>query len=157
MSITTSVIIRAIVQGDGRYSVDELHTDHLGKQYPRSYLADAGLDRSAILSAYAIWLANDLADREFERLIGTLELGFSLSHQTAAQFGARYRERYRTSTALECGYLATWILNHIDAGDFTDTQVRNAFGLTTNQYTTLKAKMTTLRTNYLAVLASAGE
>jgi hypothetical protein len=35
--------------------------------------------------------------------------------------------------------------------------VRNAFGLTAGQYTTLKAKMTTLRDQWLAVQAAQGE
>jgi hypothetical protein len=39
----------------------------------------------------------------------------------------------------------------------TDTQVRNAFGLTAGQWTTLKAKMTTWRTEYLDVQAAVGE
>ena len=80
-----------------------------------------------------------------------------LNHQTATQFAARLRERYRTASREECARIATWILNHIEAGDFTDTQVRNVFGLTVTQYNTLKSKMTTLRTNWLAVQAAAGE
>lgn len=80
-----------------------------------------------------------------------------LNQQTAAQFATRLRARYLASSALECARLAKWILDHIDAGDFTDTQVRNAFGLTTNQYTTLKTKWTNLRTAYNAALAAVGE
>ena len=53
--------------------------------------------------------------------------------------------------------MATWILNRIDAGDFTDTQVRNAFGLTLGQYTTIKTKWTNLRTAYNAMRAAQGE
>ena len=80
-----------------------------------------------------------------------------LNHQTATQFAARLRERYRNASRDECARIATWILNHIEFGDFTDTQVRNAFGLTVTQYNNLKAKLTTLRTNWLAVQAAAGE
>lgn len=81
----------------------------------------------------------------------------NLQHQTAAQFAARLRERFRNSNREEVARLAKWILDHLDAGDFTDAQIRNAFGLTAGQWTTLKAKMTTLRTNYAAVQAAAGE
>ena len=84
-------------------------------------------------------------------------MALNLKYQTAAQFAARLRERYRSASKEECARIATWILNHIEAGDFTDTQVRNAFGLTAGQYTTLKSKWTTLRTNWLAVQAAAGE
>ncbi len=80
-----------------------------------------------------------------------------LNHQTAAQFAARLRERYRNASKVEACRLAKWMLDHIEAGDFTDTQVRNAFGLTAGQYTTIKAKWTTMRTNYEAVQAAAGE
>jgi len=80
-----------------------------------------------------------------------------LNHQTATQFAAKLRERYRNASKEECARIATWILNHIEAGDFTDTEVRNAFSLTVTQWDTLKAKMTTLRTNWLAVQAAEGE
>ena len=84
-------------------------------------------------------------------------MALNLKHQTAAQFAARLRERYRNASKEECARIATWILNRIEAGDFTDTQVRNAFGLTAGQYTTLKSKWTNLRTNLLAVQAAVGE
>ena len=42
----------------------------------------------------------------------------------------RLRLRYLKSSRIECARIAKWILDHIDAGDFTDVQVRNAFGLT---------------------------
>ena len=81
----------------------------------------------------------------------------NLQHQTAVQFAARLRERFRNASREETARLAKWILDHLDAGDFTDTQIRNAFGLTAGQWTTLKAKMAALRTNYAAVQAAAGE
>jgi len=84
-------------------------------------------------------------------------VALNLKHQSATQFAARLRERYRSASKEECARIATWILHHIEAGDFTDTQVRNAFGLTAGQYTTLKSKWTTLRTSWLAVQAAAGE
>ena len=80
-----------------------------------------------------------------------------LRYATAAQLADAFRERYRASSKQECARMATWILNHIDAVDFTDTQVRNAFGLTTGQYTTIKARWTNLRTAYNAMLAAQGE
>jgi hypothetical protein len=158
MSITSSQIVNQVEQVGGRTSVDEVHTDHLGGTHPISYLAAVGANLSANLAAHAVSIADRLADQEYDRLIGTLVTGnFSLQHQTGAQFATRYREDYKTSSQLKCGYLATWILNHIDASDFTDTQVRNAFGLTAGQYTTLKSKWTNLRTNYTALLAATGE
>lgn len=84
-------------------------------------------------------------------------MALNLRYQTATQFATRLRERYRNASREECARIATWILGKIEAGDVTDTQVRNAFGLTVAQYNTLKTKMTNLRANWLAVQAAAGE
>jgi hypothetical protein len=84
-------------------------------------------------------------------------MALNLQHQTPAQFAAYLRERYRNAKRDDVARLAKWILDHLEAGDFTDLQFRTAFGLTSGQWTTLKAKMTTLRTNYEAVQAAAGE
>lgn len=84
-------------------------------------------------------------------------MALNLRYQTATQFAARLRERYRNASREECARIATWLLNHIEAGDFTDLQVRNAFGLTAGQYTTVKAKWTNLRTAFQAVQAATGE
>ena len=84
-------------------------------------------------------------------------MALNLNHQTAAQFAARLRTRYQASSQIECARLAMWVLNHIDNGDFTETQIRNAFGLTTGQWTTLQTKLTNLRVAYNAVLAARGE
>lgn len=84
-------------------------------------------------------------------------MALNLQHQTAAQFAARLRQRYRNANREEAARLAKWILDHLEAGGFTDLQIRNAFGLTAGQWTTLKAKMTTMRTNYEAVQSAAGE
>lgn len=84
-------------------------------------------------------------------------MALRLRYQTAAQFAARLRERYRTATREEAARIATWVLDRIEAGDLTDAQVRNAFGLTTQQYTAMKARMSTLRDAYRAVQQAVGE
>lgn len=84
-------------------------------------------------------------------------MALNLQHQTPAQFAARLRERYRSGSKEECARIAKWIIDHIEAGDFTDAQVRGVFALTAGQWATLKAKMTTLRSNYEAVQAAQGE
>lgn len=80
-----------------------------------------------------------------------------LNHQTKAQFVAHLRVSYMSASKEQLAQLATLILGWIEVGDITDTQVRNAFGLTVNQWNTLKTKMTNLRANYNAVLSSKGE
>jgi plasmid maintenance system antidote protein VapI len=84
-------------------------------------------------------------------------MALNLNHQTAAEFAARLRTRYLNAEKVECARIAKWVLDHIDAGDFTALQVRNAFGLTAGQWTTLQTKLTNLRTAYNAVLAAKGE
>lgn len=83
-------------------------------------------------------------------------MALNLKHQTVAEFAARLRERYRNSSRGDAARIAKWILDHLEAGDFTETQLRNVFGLTAGQWTTLKAKMTNLRAAYEAVQAAQG-
>ncbi len=84
-------------------------------------------------------------------------MALNLVHQTPAQLAARFREAYRAATAERAAKMAWWLIERINAGDFTDAQVRNAFGLTTQQYTALKARMTTLHDQYAAVQNARGE
>ena len=84
-------------------------------------------------------------------------MALTLRYQTPAQFAARLRERYRNASREEACGIAKWILDHLEAGDFTDAQLRNAFGLTVTQWNTLKTKLTNLRTAYEAVMAAKGE
>lgn len=84
-------------------------------------------------------------------------MALNLKHQTAAQLAARFRERFRGASKEEAARMATWLLNRIDEGDFTDAQVRSAFGLTVTQYNNLKTRMGTLRANWQAVQTAQGE
>lgn len=80
-----------------------------------------------------------------------------LKHQTKAELAARIRAAYKDSSRERTAKIATFILNHIDAGDFTETEVRNVFGLSAGQWNTLKTKMENLRTAYFSVDAAGGE
>jgi hypothetical protein len=80
-----------------------------------------------------------------------------LKHQTAAQFIARFREAYRNSDRERCVQLAKFVITRIQAGDLTDTQVRNAFGLTVTQWNALKTKMNTWVTAYNTLQSAVGE
>ena len=84
-------------------------------------------------------------------------MALSLRHQTAAQFAARLRERFRSAEREEAARLATWIIERIAAGDITDAQVRTAFGLSAAQYSALKTRLQTLRDHWAAVRAAKGE
>lgn len=84
-------------------------------------------------------------------------MALNLEHQTATELAARFRARYRDATGHEAARMAYWLIERIVAGDFTDAQVRNAFGLTTQQYNGLKTRMTALHDKWRDVNAAAGE
>ena len=146
----------AHLQKDGRRYVTERHVDHLGVEHLFVYKAAANADYAAIMAARVPRIEEAIAESEFLEAI-EYEGWKGLNHQTEAQFAARFRARYKDASKVECAKMAKWIMDRIDAGNFTETAVRNAFGLTAGQWTTRKAKLTSLRTNYNAVLAAAGE
>ena len=144
------------LQRDGRRGVTERHFDHLGVEHLHVYKAVNGSDYSAAAQARVSRIEAALAESEFLEAIDSPDWK-PLVHQTGAQFAARFRARYKSSSQVETAKLAKWILDQIDAGHFTATQVRNAFGLTAGQWTTLSGKLSTLRAQYNALLAAQGE
>jgi len=80
-----------------------------------------------------------------------------LKHQTAAQFIARFREAYRNADRERLVQLARFILARIAAGDITDAQCRNAFNLTSAQWTNLKTKMQNWVTAHNSIQSAVGE
>jgi hypothetical protein len=80
-----------------------------------------------------------------------------LHHMTLGELAARLREDYRNLSGEQLCKIARFIVRHIQAGDFTETQVRNAFGLTVNQWNALKTKMQALTDAYDTVQAATGE
>ena len=147
MSIIASNIISNVVQGDGRRSIVERHTDHLGKTWDRYYVAAALFDFAAALAAYATRLVIDLRNNEITSNVeavvtnGSLAV-YTLNYSTAAQNFSALRTAYQISTKVEA----------IMIGDFlsslTNAQLQNAFNMTL-------AEVTTLRTNKLTPAANA--
>lgn len=85
-------------------------------------------------------------------------MALTLRHQTAAQFAARLRERFRDAQREECARIAHWIMRRIVVGDVTENQVRNAFGLTVQQWNTLKTnKLEPLRDAWAAIKEAQGK
>jgi hypothetical protein len=84
-------------------------------------------------------------------------MALNLKHLTIAQFVARLREKYRSANADEVGKIASWVLARIAAGDVTDTQLRNAFGMTVTQYNTFKTRLQAHANNWTAVKSATGE
>jgi hypothetical protein len=84
-------------------------------------------------------------------------MALTLKHATLQQLGEAFRERYRNATREECAKLAKWLIARVADGTFTETQVRNFFGLNVTQWNDLKARMQALIAHYDAVLAATGE
>jgi len=156
MAIVTSTHTLGTVQVDGRRYVTEDHVDEFSRHHLAEYLAESGADYVGIRTARAVAIGRWLIDHEIEAAL-QVNATPSLEYATKSDFAPVMREAYRSSTKVGCGYLANWIINRITEGWVTEAQVRTAFGLTAGQWTTLKAKMMTLRDNYLAVQAAAGE
>lgn len=64
-----------------------------------------------------------------------------LKHQTVQEFVSRFREAYRNAERARLVQLARWVLAALAAGDITDAQCRNVFGLNVTQWNNLKTKM----------------
>lgn len=158
MSIVSSISTIGHAQVDGRKYVTETHTDHLGNVYQIEFgpVTVANVDLAALRAARAATLVTQLADQEFkDRLTRVAALG--LQHQTASEFATRLRELYRGLSQDNASRLAWWIIEMIVGAFVTDTQVRNAFGMTVGQYTTFKAKMQTLHDDWAVIIAAQGE
>ncbi len=114
------------------------------------------MDRTANAAARAIRLAESLAETEVASALGR-DAAPAIVHQTGAQFLARLRERYRRAEKEQSARIARWIIRRIDAGHVTAAQLRNAFGLTGPEWTTLEGKLRTLAANLDGLEAAAGE
>lgn len=99
----------------------------------------------------------DLAQYEAEQIILEARPFSSLRFQTKLEFADKLRQAFKSSSRERSATIANWILVHLAAGDFTDLQLRNAFGLTAGQWTTLKTKLQALADNYNAVQTAQGE
>jgi hypothetical protein len=80
-----------------------------------------------------------------------------LKHQTVEAFVARVRAAYREGNSERLVAIARFIVARVQAGDITVAQVRNAFGLTSAQWTTLRTKMENLIAADNAVKSATGE
>jgi len=143
-------------QKDDRRYVLEVHSDAQGEFTRLEYLAEQNADFNAIAAARNTDLLTQFANQELVDAIEN-DVMSVLRFQATAEFVQRLREAFRTRNREILCRLARWILNRINAGDLTDTQVRNAFGLTNPQYNTLKTKMTALRDALTSVENAVGE
>lgn len=80
-----------------------------------------------------------------------------LKHQTKEQFIARLREEYRNSEGERTIQLGKFIVAKLGTNDFSDIEMRAAFGLTTAQWNTLKTKLNARVTASNTVRTALGE
>ena len=159
MSITSSVVTVEHAQVDARRWVRETHSDAIGVAQIIDYLgaSDAATTAQGIANARVAGLNESLADAEAREKCSIDANPVPFRWQTAGEFLDRLRAVYRNLSREQLARLATWITKRLDAGDVTATQLRNAFGLTAGQWTTLEAKMRALRAHWEAIDAAAGE
>jgi hypothetical protein len=157
MSIVSSVIAATDTQKDGRKWVSELHTDQVGVQYVRNYLAGALDDLNAALAAYAIILASNINLAEIAANVAAVTANGSLAtislvYSTAAENRAAGRLAYQNATRTDA----------IMIGDFlsslTDGQLQTIFSMTAGQVTTLRSnKLTPAATLAASIRAAVGQ
>jgi len=157
MSITTSQIISQVIQPNGSINVHERHTDHTGKTYDIQYNAPQGSNITAIINARAVIIENKLKENDLYRAIFIEPWDYTLVHATNADLApfvrTLYKESIQDQTAIIGMRLIEWVTNR----RFTETQIRNAFGLTLSRWNTLKAKIQVLIDDFNAIQGAKGE
>lgn len=145
-------------QRDGSRYVGELHTDNTGRTFRFEYLASQAMmaNRDAVMAARATRLNSELPETE-TTLVLEIDQAPTLNHQTGSEFLQRLRQRYRDAEREQAARIARWIINRLDAGHVTVTQLRNAFNLTLSEWNTLEAKLRTLKASLDSVESAKGE
>lgn len=154
--IVNSTFQMGHLQKDGRRYVVERHVDSIGAVHVREYLAGQDADHQAIMDSAAVVISDLLGHAELMTALAS-DGPIVAQQQTLNQLAQRLRAYYQSSQRDECARVAAWIVVRLEAGTLTDTQMRNVFGLTAGQWTTLRAKLVTLRDHHNAVDAARGE
>ncbi len=157
MPIIFSIIVGDTRQADGRRRVEERHVDQAGAEHHVSYLCEAGFNAQTALSSRISQLNESLKETELSGMITDYPWDYVQTESTVAELVAYVRAAYRDGKKDELVPIASRILEWITNGRFNDTQVRNAFGLTAAQWTTLKNKMTALVNARVVIETAAGE
>ena len=155
MAIVSSEIAVQLDLGS-QWFVVEHHTDSVAGVHSWRYTPSKSVDLNAKLAEHATRLAEQLADEEVKRAL-EVDAAPVIVHQTGAQFLLRLRELYRNSRKEICAWIARWIVNRLNAGELTATQMRNVFELTVQQWNTLEAKLRVLKSSIEAVDLAVGE
>lgn len=152
MSIVNSQIIEDRVQRDGRRSIGELHTDHVGGTYYYTYLAEAADNVQARMAARVAEIEAGLAKSECDGMIAAGVLR-AFVHATVATLRQRLRAAYREANAAEVCRLAAFVVSL----GLSDAQYTALFGVSGAQLTTLKTKLSNQAAKYTAIISEAGQ
>ena len=161
MAIVSSSFTVGVVQRDGRRFITEIHTDNTGATHRIEYLGESPDDSAfenpaVIMAARAVTLDQGLKQFEIEQILSDLRRPL-VKYVTKAALLVVWRERFREARREQAAQLAKWILDHLEAGEWTDAQLRALFGLNPAEYTALKLRLDDLRTRWNQVQAAAGE
>jgi hypothetical protein len=144
-----------VVQADGRRYVRETHTLTVGSPFLVDYLAAAGTNYTTVMNGRVAGINEQLAQAEY--MLCVEGNTFTTSQQTATELAARFRAEYLNASRERVCRMAYWLIERINAGSFTDTQARTAFGLATTPWNTLKStRLTPQHDAWAAVIAATG-
>jgi len=154
MALTSSYVVEH-AQSDGRKWVREKHVDAFAREHFLTYLSTDAMDRDAILASHGTNLEENLKQQDFQKCLEFDTV--STEYASNTEIAAYVRERYRNGPPEEVVKIARWIRRRIASGQFTETQVRNVFGLTITQWNNLFAKMAILEDALNTVEGAEGE
>jgi hypothetical protein len=154
VAIVSSSLALDRAQKDGRFWVTETHTDHVGVKYLVNYLASVGIDTSAVLTARATQIGNDLATAETAANIAQITALGSLAsptliYSTAAALRTALRAAYQTATQVCAIMIGDYLAS------LTDAQLQAAFAMTAGQVVVLRAGRLTPAASAAATIRAA--
>lgn len=119
MPIVSSTYEAGATQTDGRVWVHEVHTDQLGVEHTRDWLAEAGADLEAALAEHAAQQGTALHDGEIAaNVLAVKTLGanavLSFEHSTLAESVAAFRAGFAQSTPPEALMTAAFLASRTD-------------------------------------------
>lgn len=158
MPIVASAIVERAPQRDGRMSVREQHTDHLGVNYFAAWLADNGMNLMQILLNRAAQISADLTAGEIAAnisavLANPVNASPSFNYSTVNQNLNAIRAIYATLTSWQVCCLG----RYFNGLNLTDTQLKNIFNVNDAQLPALKTRLANQAADYDAAAAQTGQ
>lgn len=157
MAITQSIIVSQSPQQDGTTLVHERHTFHTGETSDVTYYAQPGANIENIMDARVQVLEEAMKQADLHRCVFTEPWDYVMQHATNADLAPFVRELYRESIKTQTVLIGMRMVEWVQNGRFTQTQMRNAFGMNSTQWTTLTNKILALIDQFNAIEAATGE